>query len=41
MADEQITRVMPFDAEAEMSVIGSMLMDEKWMKRRSATRWNT
>ncbi len=29
MADEQITRVMPFDAEAEMSVIGSMLMDEK------------
>lgn len=29
MADEQITRVMPFDADAEMSVIGSMLMDEK------------
>ena len=29
MADEQITRVMPFDVEAEMSVIGSMLMDEK------------
>lgn len=29
MADEQITRVMPFDAEAEMSVIGSMMMDEK------------